>query len=472
MTKFTWKELQTVSKGNWIVRPFSKTGKGVEEIETDSRKELSGAMFLALQGDQFDGHDFLFKAVEQQACCLCVHKTPDDNELRILTQFQVPCLLVEDTLTTYQQLASFHRHRFPDLKVIAITGSSGKTSTKEITAAMLRKKGNVLATVGNTNNHIGVPLNMLQITSEHDFAVLELGTNNFGEIKLLTDLVKPDIAMVTNVGAAHLENLINLDGVAREKSSIYTALKEGGLAIIPEELLDNPSFSKATAGQRIYTFGKSSTAHMKADHLSSNLHESQITLNYNCPVNKVESVIEGKWSLTGAHQAVNAAAASLVAIECGISASDISEVLPRVKLPGMRMKTDVINGTTWINDSYNANPSSVTATLDWISSTVEANDSKKTWIVLGDMLELGANEVEEHKNILQRCHDDLKHFNIVAVGAIMQQATALLCDTNHRISCFPTVEAARKHLLASISTTDTVFLKASRGTKLEQVIPI
>jgi UDP-N-acetylmuramoyl-tripeptide--D-alanyl-D-alanine ligase len=221
--QFTWSEMTTITAGSWATE-HAGTLPGVASVSTDTRKIGPGDMFLCLKGERFDGHDFAAGAVESGAAAVCCSEARQDI-MDAAAKSGAAVLVVDDTLTALQNLGRAHRRRFPDIPVIAITGSSGKTSTKEMTAGVLAAglDGEVLATIGNTNNLIGVPQNLLRLTGDHVAAVLELGTNAPGEIGTLVRAVEPTCAVLTSVGAGHLEGLGTIDGVAAEKSDIFSS---------------------------------------------------------------------------------------------------------------------------------------------------------------------------------------------------------------------------------------------------------
>lgn len=293
MPRFDWTALASITGGKWSTPPG---GQGVEEICYDSRFARPGALFCALPGDRVDGHDFVSTAARAGAVAALVAH-PQDEPL--------PQLIVPDTLRAFQQLAAAHRRRQTDLLMIGITGSSGKTSTKEILASLLRAHlgGAVWMTRGNANTQIGVPETLLGLTGAHRFAVLELGTSQPGELARLTDLVRPDVAVLTSVGNAHLEGFGDRDGVAREKASIFVGLPADGLAVVPADLATHPIIGpQLPSGVATVACGGDAT--VSIEYLGGDLRSARF-----CATRARKTPLDVMWSLTGRHMALNAAAA-------------------------------------------------------------------------------------------------------------------------------------------------------------------
>ena len=230
---FTAEELAAASGGYWL---DDRAASGSLSCYTDTRQPGAGKIFLALSGEKFDGHDFLAQAVQSGAAALCIAENARE---KLPENGTVPVLVVQDTLAAYQAFARFHRMRFPELKVIAVTGSVGKTSVKEMCRAVLAQEYGedaVLYTIGNTNNQVGVPQNLLRLNENHRIAIIEMGTNHFGEIKPLSLCAEVDYAIINSVAPCHLENLIDLAGVAKEKSDIFVGAKAGGYAIFANDI--------------------------------------------------------------------------------------------------------------------------------------------------------------------------------------------------------------------------------------------
>lgn len=471
---FTGKEITKILPGakfaNCSVDDFS-----VGSVITDSRQDCTGALFVALKGENFDGHDYLDKAVASGAAVLCVSanfaKTRNVPET-------LPVVIVDDTLKAYQMLAKSHRERM-DCQIIGVTGSSGKTSTKEIIRTILEHKFGqhaVLATEGNTNNHIGVPQNLLKLNEQHRYAVIEMGTNHPGEIAVLANMTLPDISVISSIGNAHIEFFGNTDGVAREKSAIFAGYPDAQgtlhtpIAIFPTSGEGNRVL-REHAGSEFFTFGqKGSDADLLYEYLGGNLKGSCFRLingkklsSGGASLDWSESI---QWSLQGAHQVSNAVAAALAGLAVGVPEHDIESAFRECTLPGMRMRITEKVGITWINDAYNANPDSVKATLNWLA---EFADSPNMKVVLGDMLEIGESAPMFHRQVLEYAIDRLPASQIFGVGKVMNSVVLQETGLERRVTCFPDSMVAAEGLKGLIKPGDMVFLKGSRGTRLEKI---
>jgi UDP-N-acetylmuramoyl-tripeptide--D-alanyl-D-alanine ligase len=450
-------ELAECTGGKWNLD--LSLGFEFSDVFTDTRVDCSGGIFLALRGENFDAHDFLDAAVSSGASALCVEKT---FVSRINPDWDVPVLVVDDTLSAYQAIANFHRKRFENLFTVAITGSMGKTSCKEILRSILVAavgEEAVYATKSNTNNQVGVPQNLLNVNSKHRFCVLEMGTNHFGEIEPLSRTLEPDVALLNSIAPCHLEAFGDLRGVAEEKCKIFSALKPEGTAVVPAECPEITYILKQTEKFRTLCFGKD----VGFVYHGGNLKGSTVELFFE----DLQCSIKVEWSLSGAHQASNAAAAATVARALGIDPRSIAEGLRNCVLPGMRMKTFTMYGVDWINDAYNASPQSVQAVLSWVKEFAEPD---KLIIILGDMLELGKSSLSQHKKIVDFAVELFPDANFIFIGNEYCKAGQ---GTETVENCFfrkSSVEA-RELLQTLLEPGKTVLLKGSRGMKLEKVLP-
>ena len=439
----------------------------VSNVLTDTREDLTGALFIALKGENFDAHNFLINAQNAGAAAICINQSTAPE---LYQEIKVPLILVEDTLLAYQKIANFYRKSFKDLTVIAITGSVGKTSTKDILKTIgIKKFGEeaVLYTLGNTNNQIGVPQNLFRLNEKCRLAVIEMGTNHFGEILPLSLCAEPDHAIINSVAPCHLENLISLEGVAKEKSEVFAGVKAGGYAIFPCDIPHREILAEKAKkySLKIKTYGKfSETNSFSAEYLSGDLMGSSFKLiNHEQPN---ETIVN--WNLSGEHQSFNASGAAVIGKLIGLSDSEIAEALAGVVLSGMRMKKTVFNGVTYLNDAYNANPASMRATL---KNLRDIADKRRVVLLLGDMLELGTDEIIQHTQILQYAKENLPEATIIAVGPLMKKggealdfASEIIFVGNSLIATDKLKELDNNNLL--------IFLKGSRGMKLEQAIPM
>lgn len=453
---FRFDEIREATGGTLLNPP---QGEGVDSITTDSRLAAPNSLFLAIAGEQFDGHDFLEAALKQGARLLCVER----SRLSKLPP-GAPAIVVDSTIRAYQNLARFHRLRFP-VKAIALTGSSGKTSVKEMLRAIFNRAygaEHVLATEGNTNNQIGVPQNLLRLTGEHKICILECGTNHHGEIEPLSETIRPDAALIVSIGRCHLEYLGSLEGVAAEKSTIFRHLSPEGVAVIP---LQTPGFDimkQAAGNHTVLCYGKGANSVMEAVYRGGNITGSSFELIDH----RTGETVVVNWGLSGKHQAANAAGAAAVATAFGIPLREIAEGLAGCVLPGMRMKITRHGDAQWINDAYNANPDSMHATLEWLG---EFADPAKLLLVLGDMREVGESSGDVHREVLKQALRTFPGARIAAVGPEMTRAAEELNEP--RIQTFPDSTTAAERVRQMVRPGDLVFLKASRGTRLERIEP-
>ncbi|MFA6814692.1 MAG: RdgB/HAM1 family non-canonical purine NTP pyrophosphatase [Lentisphaeria bacterium] len=459
---FTWKELQEITHGHWLIQPETSPISGINAVLDDSRICTPGSLFVAISGDLTNGHSYLKNAVLHGARAICVEETPNAETMAFLQSEHCPCIQVPDSLTAFQKLAMAHRTKFPDLQLLAITGSCGKTSVKEMCAAILDQHwpGQVLKTLGNTNNHYGVPRNLLRITPATSVAVIELGSNHPGEIASLSELVLPQIGVVCNIGHAHLEFFHDLRGVAEEKGQLLTAIQNRGTAIFPADAAGRDILEEKAVGHPHITFGKNSNADICGEYLGETAEGlPQIRLTWKNP----KFYIEFTWNIPGEHQAINAAAAAAVGTAMGIEPEEIIRGLQQCKLPDQRMQIIEHNGITWANDAYNANPDSMAAALSWFH-TISKNAPKRL-LILGEMRELGEKSPALHQAILEKAKKLFPHDRILTVGREMTQAAK-----NLQLENYPDIITVRKILHNNLITGEFILLKGSNGVKLFKLL--
>jgi len=345
-------------------------------VSTDTRSISSGDLFVALQGENFDGHDYLQQAQDAGAVAAMVSR-----QLKIM----LPMLKVQDTRLGLGQLSSLWRGRF-SVPCIAVTGSNGKTTVKEMLSAIMSQTGDVLATIGNLNNDIGVPLTLLRLQDHHRSAVVEMGANHAGEIQYLSGLARPDVAIITNAGPAHLEGFGSIEGVAHAKGEIFTGLNMNGTAIINQDDSYAPLWRELAANRRIISFAIEQQADVMA---SWQQYDDHLLMQLRTPVGDGEV----KLQLLGRHNVMNALAATAAAIAAGIDIPGIVSGLESMKAVDGRLQvSDGLAGMRILNDTYNANPASLEAALDVMSDM-----TGEKWLALGDMGELGEGAVEMHR---------------------------------------------------------------------------
>ncbi|CAH8199241.1 MULTISPECIES: UDP-N-acetylmuramoyl-tripeptide--D-alanyl-D-alanine ligase [Vibrio] len=355
--------------------------KLISSISTDTRKIDQGALFIALVGEKFDAHDFATQAVDGGAGALLVQR-----ELNVAA----PQLLVADTKLALGQLAAWV-HDSCKTPTVAITGSCGKTTVKEMVASIMSAKGRVLFTAGNFNNDIGVPLTLLRSTPDDDYAVVELGANHIGEIAYTTSLVKPLAAVVNNVAAAHLEGFGSIDGVKLAKGEIYQGLAPGATAIVNLDSQGNEFWHSVLADKTVKTF---SVANQQADFWAKDIRlneNSEACFEMVTPVGNIDIQL----GIVGQHNVSNALSATALALELGATLSEIQHGLAHlVKVQGRVDVSQLTPNIKLIDDSYNASVPAMKAAIDLLSSF-----SAKRWLILGNMAELGEESLALHRQV-------------------------------------------------------------------------
>lgn len=464
--RLTLSQLLRATKGT-LCGPVSTSSEStlrttcIQSIFTDSREIVKQGLFIAITGENFDGHNFLPDAINHGATLLCIEK----NKSSVLPP-NSNALLVDSTVKAFQDIARYHRMRLHDLKVIMLTGSNGKTSTKEALRAIFEHvygKESVLATEGNTNNQLGVPQNILRLNKKHKIAILEAGTNHHGEIEPLSACARPDVGIIVSIGRSHLEYLGTTEKVAEEKSTLFNHMrKEIATAIFPAKCSGKNIIKNAARHCKQYTFGSCNTP--KPDYHVEYLGGDLLGASFRITINETGETADVHWPIPGKHQAENATAAIAAARVFGFSLSDCADGLAKTHLPGFRAKATKHNGSQWINDAYNANPDSMEASLQWLSEFV---NPRKLILILGDMGELGDTSHAGHKSVCKTARKLFPESRLVLIGPNMRHAAeSLKIDAE-----FYNDAASAKELGKSIRKGSTVFLKASRYMKLESIEP-
>ena len=408
---------------------------------TDTRKIEKNCLFICLKGDNFNGNAFALKALEQGAKYVIV----DENEFNVADNIFV----VDNSLKFLQDLAKHHRTKF-SIPVIGITGSNGKTSSKELINAVLSKKYKVLATEGNLNNHIGVPLTLLKITEEHDIAIIEMGANKYKDIEELCEIATPNFGIITNIGKAHLEGFKNYEGVLKTKLELYTSIKKiNGDIIIngdDQSLLDNVPADIKTFS---YSQGNNSDIIGKLINLSPFVEMEWSTKNYQSGMISTQMI--GKYNF------YNFLAAIAFGVRFGVSPEEINEAISKYSPSNTRSQVKETRRNTLILDCYNANPTSMQSALE---SFAMINHPKKLFII-GDMLELGTESEQEHQNILNLA-TKLNLFGYV-VGPIFSKIAEK--DFIYFASTLEATDFFKKNTVSD----SLILLKGSRGIGLEKL---
>ncbi len=444
------------SSGCEVVSDRSAAGY-FNDISIDSRKIVSGDLFIAIRGDKFDGHDFINEAFEKGAAGVILERVPEELKMKD----NKTIMKVRSTAEALGQMANTWRNRYRKLKVVCITGTNGKTTTKEITAGILSVKKKVLKNQGNLNNHLGLPLTLLKLNDSHDICVAEIGMNDFGEIRQLTSMAQPDIGAITNIGRGHLEKMKTLEGVAKAKGEMIEKFGRDNDFIVN---VDDPYISIMASGLncRKITYGLSSkSADIHADNIRSRGTEA-ITFDLIINGRSEEARIKG----FGTHNVMNALCASAIACSLGYSLEEIVEGIKTYEPVSMRLEiiqTD--HGFRIINDSYNANPTSMSSALTELSRLKNDN---KVIAVLGDMLELGSDSGSEHKEIGRH----IKNLNIDMVITYGERSKLINEELEGEVDNLhvETHEEAARILVANAENNDFILLKGSRGMKMENTI--
>lgn len=420
-------------------------------VSTDSRSIEKGAMFVALRGDNFDGNLFAQAALDKGTSSVVVSSAdglPDDGRV----------ILVEDTLEALQALARKHRSGFR-IPVLALTGTNGKTTTKELISAVLSSKYRVTATKGNLNNHIGVPLTLLGITPETEIAVIEMGANHPGEIAALTAIALPDYGLVTNVGKAHLEGFGSLEGVMRTKGELYDYLQRTGDTAFVN--VDDPilcSMAEARPDLRLVRYGVDSSS---VEILPVTVEEPYLRLSVPCP-GGMGARIQVRTRLIGSYNAANVMSALCVGQYFGISLEDAAKAVEAYVPTNLRSQLERTGRNLLVLDTYNANPSSMKASV----ANFAASMFERKVLILGDMLELGPDSVREHEAVIAQVAgtDCVKAF---FVGKEFGKAALSSADAaDSRFTFCEDVTGLRQLLEASPITGCTILLKGSHAIGL------
>jgi murE/murF fusion protein len=440
-------------------------------ISTDSRSINPGDLFVALKGENFDGKMFAEKAANIGAAGLLINHIPDQEEAFLDFQPTIPVLLVPDTLFALGELAANRRSWNNNLRVLAMTGSSGKTTVKEMVGAILSQKHSILKTEGNFNNLIGLPLTLLRLKEDHEIAVLEMGTNRPGEIARLTEIADPDIACIINVQEAHLEGLGDIQGVAKAKNELFAGLKPEGKAVVNLDDENVRSLAEQLTHKKI-TFGCSPDAFIRATSIES-LGKDGMTFTLHIGTENTHVRIKG----IGRHNVSNSLAAAAMAHGIGIDIDEISAGLLSFMPYEKRTCIEKLNsGIQILNDSYNANPASMMAALNTLQ---DLKKDHRAVAVLGDMLELGAKSNNAHQALGKAVHELGIDFLAVFGSQAENMVTSALAAGMDR-------EAAKgfnskKDLAAwlnqlmqdnKIKTNDWLLIKGSRGMRMEEVLEL
>lgn len=444
-------ESRTIQAASNISEDFIVTG-----ISTDTRSLQKGEVFVALQGEHFDGHDFLKTAIDRGAAALVI------SQAHRLTagMDSLPTLRVTDTLAFLMEYAGWYRSQF-SAQIFALTGSTGKTTCKEMLAAVLSRKYHIIKTPKNLNNFIGVSLTLLQLQKKVEVGIIELGTNHPGEIATLTAMVRPTQAAITNIGSGHIGFFGSRQAIFQEKKTLLEGVISGGKIYLnlEDEFLKNYKRPDVT----IITYG-----------LRENCTYQARLVNVDQWGHVCFSINHGpqiRVSLPGRHQLLNALLAGSVGLELGVSVPEIKEALETAISTDKRMEVQNRQGVTIINDAYNANPESLRAAIDFLENYSAGKNSRK-FLVIGDMLELGEFSAEEHRRIGKYLQDKKIDF-VFCLGPFSRLIVEELHKKkNHSIhsEIFTSHQEVARELSQRVRENDIVLVKGSRSMSMEKVL--
>lgn len=429
----------------WLDLPWSGPRTEFHGVCTDSRQVRPGSVFVAIQGPNHDGHDHVAAAAQAGAVAALVERA---------VAAPLPQLLVPSTRAALGRVGAAWRAEL-GLPMVAVTGSNGKTTVKEMTAAILRRLGPVLATRGNLNNEIGVPLTLLSLEPEHRFAVVEMGANHPGEIAYLVGLARPDAAVVTNAGPAHLEGFGNLDGVARAKGELFGGVADGGTAVINADDPYAPLWRGLVGGRRTLTFGLDGAADVGAE-WAVEADGTRVWLR--TPAGAAQFLL----ALPGRHNVLNALAACALALAVGVDPAVMAAGLDGFSGVAGRLQSRAgSGGSTVIDDTYNANPGSLRAAL-----AVLAERPGERVLVLGDMGELGADAQTLHQQVGEdaRACGIERLFTLGTLGRCAAQAFGPAAVHS------PDLDSLLAALRPCLGPSTTVLVKGSRSMRMERVV--
>ncbi|MEX1140122.1 MAG: UDP-N-acetylmuramoyl-tripeptide--D-alanyl-D-alanine ligase [Bacteroidota bacterium] len=437
-------------------KPLTVTG-----VTIDSRSVRPGDLFVALKGERVDGHDFITRAIEAGAAAVVLGRTWTSRNEALMLSLPVPRLVVEDTVKALGELARVHRRKF-DIPVIAVGGSNGKTTTKDMIKAVLGTRSTVLATEGNLNNHLGVPLTLFRLEKKHKVAVVEIGTNHPGEISYLCDILLPTHGLLTNIGAEHLEFFRTFGGVAKAEGELFDWLKtyraKSSKIFINAD--DRFLAKRIRSTRSAVTFGfKATRATVRGVNLT---FSERAQPRFQVKSGSRSFMVE--LSVPGLHSAMNALAAITVGLTFRVSPANIRRALHALKPTGKRMEVVEMGGVTVLNDTYNSNPDSVRAALQTIGAMKTAG---KRIAVLADMLELGPDSAGMHR---QAAHEAAKNGveYLLTYGPLSRETHT---TSNAKFKAhYDQKNMLSEYLSELLSPGDIVLIKGSRGMKMEDVV--
>lgn len=432
--------------------------RSINQVSTDSRKVETGNLYIALVGETFDGHHFIETAIAKGAAAILASKP-------ITSAIPIPIIQVEDTLKALWRLATYYREKLAK-PVIAITGSVGKTSTKDMIATILSAKYAIHKSQGNFNNHIGMPLTILGLENKHDAIVVEMGMRGFGEISALTHIAKPTIAVITNIGLSHIERLGSQDNILKAKLEIVEGLAGNGLLILNA---NDPYLAQVdhSIANKVVTIGVDTSSNYQA-YAITDLGEEGISFQINLKDKTYEVLIPS----IGKHNVYNALFGIACGMELGMDPEEIIEGIKKYQPEKMRLNLIEKDGIKFINDAYNASPDSMKAALQVLASLSKNNDlnGSKSIAILGNMFELGHMSSSAHFNVGEMCLENNIDFTAIIGENAQDIAQGISDPTKYKI--FSTHEEIVHYMKNTLTSGDIVLIKGSRGMKMERILEL
>ena len=450
MLNLTLKNIATACNGTYIGDDAFLDFE-IDNVTSDSRTVSKDSLFIAIKGQRVDGHDFIEKAFSMGALC-CISE-------KVIHGVTAPIILVKSATQALKDIAKFYRSQL-SIPIIGITGSVGKTSTKEMIASVLSEKYNVLKTLKNFNNEIGLPQTLLRIRNEHQVAVVEMGINHFGEMTRLSDVAKPDIVVMTNIGPCHLENLIDLDGVLKAKSEVFAHMNPEGCVFLNGDEKPLNEVTDVNGKAPVFFGFKESN-----DYYAKDIKEFE-NEGLSC------TLVNGNWSLPvsinipGRHMIYHALTAAAIGKLFKLSDEQIAAGIAKLQPVDGRNNRIEVNGITIVDDCYNANPISMKGAIDTLSKA-----KGRKVCILGDMFELGSTEAQLHYEV--GCFAGEKNIDLlITVGSLSEHIAKGAGNTNPNLEIisYKEKEALIKELPLLIHKGDTVLLKASHSMNFEAVV--
>ena len=433
------KQLAEISKGK-----LSGSSINIDSFSIDTRTINLNEAYIALEGENFDGHEFISEAALKGASAVIVNKPIEAD---------IPHIIVADTLEFMKSIAEYNRNQFKG-KMIGITGTNGKTTTKQIVANLLNGTNLCHKTLGNKNNQIGVPYSMLSLENKYKYSVIEMGTSEPGEIELLNARVKPDIAAITNVSMGHLEGLRNTESIAKEKGNILNFYSDSGVAILPKDSEFFDFWSDKTNAKEISSFGTDKNSDFRVANAEIDIENNLTHFHLYFENQREDMSING----IGLNNSLNAALATAIGLHCGIEINEIKNRLTQTDLPERRLSvTESLNGSLMIDDTYNSNPASLKNALD----SLDKLDKKKI-CVLGEMKELGLDSKLIHKEMYEYA---IKRVDkVLCIGKSWSECDF---DTNKELEIFNDQDLLYDYLVSIIDDKTVLLVKGSRSTRMD-----